>query len=93
VVTELPPQTSTQKVLEEIEEITNPKVKAGKKALLQEQVQLKQSRAGRAGRGARRKQQGRARAPGLRTQEPHRGAGRADHHAAGAHQPGKQRAA
>ena len=43
VVTELPPQTSTQKVLEEIEEITNPKVKAGKKALLQEQVQLKQS--------------------------------------------------
>jgi hypothetical protein len=30
-------------VLEEIEEITNPKVKAGKKALLQEQVQLKQS--------------------------------------------------
>ena len=43
VVTELPPLTSTQKVLEEIEEITNPKVKAGKKALLQEQVQLKQS--------------------------------------------------
>jgi topoisomerase-4 subunit A len=43
VVTELPPGTSTQKVLEEIEEITNPKVKAGKKALLQEQVQLKQS--------------------------------------------------
>ncbi|HRD99160.1 MAG TPA: DNA topoisomerase IV subunit A [Rubrivivax sp.] len=43
VVTELPPQTSAQKVLEEIEEITNPKVKAGKKALLQEQVQLKQS--------------------------------------------------
>ena len=43
VVTELPPLTSTQKVLEEIEEITNPKLKAGKKALLQEQVQLKQS--------------------------------------------------
>ena len=43
VVTELPPLASTQKVLEEIEEITNPKVKAGKKALLQEQVQLKQS--------------------------------------------------
>lgn len=41
VVTELPPQTSTQKVLEEIEEITNPKVKAGKKALAPEQVQLK----------------------------------------------------
>jgi topoisomerase-4 subunit A len=41
VVTELPPGTSTQKVLEEIEELTNPKVKAGKKALSQEQVQLK----------------------------------------------------
>ncbi|MDP3612265.1 MAG: DNA gyrase subunit A, partial [Rubrivivax sp.] len=41
VVNELPPGTSTQKVLEEIEELSNPKVKAGKKALLQEQVQLK----------------------------------------------------
>lgn len=41
VVHELPPGTSTQKVLEEIEELTNPKVKAGKKALLPEQVQLK----------------------------------------------------
>src|SRR3954470_7000093 len=33
VVTELPPGVSSQKVLEEIEELTNPKVKAGKKAL------------------------------------------------------------
>ncbi|MBS0446198.1 MAG: DNA topoisomerase IV subunit A [Proteobacteria bacterium] len=41
VVTELPPGTSAQKVLEEIEELTNPKVKAGKKALSSEQVQLK----------------------------------------------------
>lgn len=41
VVTELPPGVSTQKVLEEIEELTNPKVKAGKKALSQEQTQLK----------------------------------------------------
>jgi len=41
VVHELPPGTSTQKVLEEIEELTNPKVKAGKKALTTEQVQLK----------------------------------------------------
>ncbi|MGE0672772.1 MAG: DNA topoisomerase IV subunit A [Methylibium sp.] len=41
VVTELPPGTSTQKVLEEIEELTNPKVKAGKKALSAEQAQLK----------------------------------------------------
>ncbi|MDO9073124.1 MAG: DNA topoisomerase IV subunit A [Rubrivivax sp.] len=41
VVTELPPQASAQKVLEEIEELTNPKVKAGKKALSPEQVQLK----------------------------------------------------
>jgi len=43
VVTELPPGVSTAKVLEEIEELTNPKVKAGKKALLAEQVQLKQT--------------------------------------------------
>jgi topoisomerase-4 subunit A len=43
VVTELAPGTSAQKVLEEIEELTNPKVKAGKKALAQEQVQLKAS--------------------------------------------------
>ncbi len=43
VVTELPPGVSTQRVLEEIEEITNPKVKAGKKALTQEQNQLKAS--------------------------------------------------
>ena len=41
VVNELPPGTSSQKVLEEIEELTNPKVKAGKKALTPEQAQLK----------------------------------------------------
>jgi len=41
VVTELPPGVSTQRVLEEIEELSNPKVKAGKKALTQEQNQLK----------------------------------------------------
>ena len=41
VVTELPPGTSAQKVLEEIEELSNPKVKAGKKALSAEQLQLK----------------------------------------------------
>ena len=41
VVNELPPGVSTQKVLEEIEEITNPKVKAGKKTISQEQSQLK----------------------------------------------------
>src|ERR1035437_9730089 len=43
VVQELPPGVSTQRVLEEIEEITNPKVKTGKKALSQEQTQLKAS--------------------------------------------------
>jgi topoisomerase IV subunit A len=43
VVQELPPGVSTQRVLEEIEELTNPKVRAGKKALSQEQVQLKQT--------------------------------------------------
>lgn len=43
VVQELPPGVSTQRVLEEIEELTNPKIKAGKKALSQDQVQLKQA--------------------------------------------------
>ncbi len=43
VVNELPPGVSTQKVLEEIEELTNPKVKAGKKSLSQEQLLLKQT--------------------------------------------------
>jgi topoisomerase-4 subunit A len=42
VVTELPPSASAQRVLEEIEELTNPKVKAGKKALSAEQQQTKQ---------------------------------------------------
>ena len=41
VVTELPPGVSTQRVLEEIEELTNPKVKAGKKTVSQEQNQQK----------------------------------------------------
>jgi len=41
VVTALPPGVSTQRVLEEIEELTNPKVKTGKKALSQDQTQLK----------------------------------------------------
>ena len=41
VVTELPPGVSTQRVLEEIEELSNPKIKAGKKALSLEQNQLK----------------------------------------------------
>ncbi|MEK6668579.1 MAG: DNA topoisomerase IV subunit A [Pseudomonadota bacterium] len=41
VVTELPHGTSAQKVLEEIEELSNPKIKAGKKALTAEQTQLK----------------------------------------------------
>ncbi|MEA3121036.1 MAG: topoisomerase subunit [Paraburkholderia sp.] len=43
VVTELPPNASGQKVLEEIEELTNPKVKLGKKTLTPEQLQLKQT--------------------------------------------------
>ena len=41
VVHELPHGVSSQKVLEEIEEITNPKVKAGKKTLSADQQQLK----------------------------------------------------
>ena len=41
VVTELPPGASSQRVLEEIEELTNPKIKAGKKTLSAEQTQLK----------------------------------------------------
>ena len=43
VVYELPPNTSSQKVLEEIEELSNPKVKTAKKSLLPEQQNTKQS--------------------------------------------------
>ncbi|WP_321952311.1 DNA topoisomerase IV subunit A [Paraburkholderia bannensis] len=46
VVTELPPNTSGQKVLEEIEELTNPKLKLGKKTLTPEQLQNKQTMLG-----------------------------------------------
>lgn len=42
VITELPYQVSTKDILEEIEELTNPKIKTGKKALSQEQLNLKQ---------------------------------------------------
>ncbi|GGY12183.1 DNA topoisomerase IV subunit A [Paludibacterium paludis] len=41
IVTELPPGSSAQKVLAEIEEATNPKVKTGKKTLSQDQQNLK----------------------------------------------------
>ena len=41
VVNELPPSTSSQRVLQEIEEITNPKIKVGKKTLTPEQSNLK----------------------------------------------------
>ncbi len=43
VVTELPHGVSSQRVLEEIEELSNPKLRAGKKSLTAEQLQLKQS--------------------------------------------------
>ena len=43
VVTELPPGVSSKKVLEEIEELTNPKVKLGKKALSPDQQALRTS--------------------------------------------------
>lgn len=39
-MTELPPGTSAQKV-QQIEELTNPKIKAGKKTLTPEQTQMK----------------------------------------------------
>lgn len=41
VVTELPPNTSAQKVLEEIEEISNPRVRTGRKALTADQQQAR----------------------------------------------------
>ena len=46
VATELPPGSSAQKVLEEIEELTNPKVKTGKKALTADQLTMKQAMLG-----------------------------------------------
>ncbi|MEP6609212.1 MAG: DNA topoisomerase IV subunit A [Burkholderiaceae bacterium] len=42
VATELPPGASAQRVLEEIEELTNPKIRAGKKALTADQQQTRQ---------------------------------------------------
>ena len=42
VVHEIPHGASVKKILEEIDELTNPKVKTGKKALSQDQVQNKQ---------------------------------------------------
>ncbi|WP_299538071.1 DNA topoisomerase IV subunit A [uncultured Herbaspirillum sp.] len=41
VITELPPGVSSQRVLEEIEELTNPKLKLGKKSLTPEQQNQK----------------------------------------------------
>jgi topoisomerase-4 subunit A len=43
VVTELPHGVSAQKVLEEIEELTNPRVKTGRKSLAPEQLQTRQT--------------------------------------------------
>jgi topoisomerase-4 subunit A len=42
IVTELPPGTSARRVQEEIDELTDPKVRAGKKSLTPEQQQTKQ---------------------------------------------------
>lgn len=42
IVNELSPGASTQRVLEEIEELTNPKIRAGKKSLTSEQQQTRQ---------------------------------------------------
>lgn len=41
VITELPPGTSSQRVLEEIEDATNPKIRANRKALSPQQVQVR----------------------------------------------------
>jgi len=41
IITEVPPNTSTQKLLSEIEDLTNPKIKSGKKALTTEQSNMK----------------------------------------------------
>lgn len=41
IVNELPPSVSSAKVLEEIEELTNPKVKSGKKSLTADQQNMK----------------------------------------------------
>ncbi len=43
IVTELPHGVSAQRVLEEIDELTNPKIKLGKKALSADQLSLKQT--------------------------------------------------
>jgi topoisomerase-4 subunit A len=87
VVTELPPGTSAQKVLEEIEELTNPKIKLGKKALTPEQLALK-SLILNARRRARRIGPRRAGAPGVRAEIEEPGPDRIHADAAGAHLAG-----
>ena len=87
VVTELPPGTSAQKVLEEIEELTNPKVKAGQEGALGRAAAAEGERARGARRGARRVEQGRGGAARVRAQVAHRGAGRPRQRAARPHQP------
>ena len=65
-------------MLEEIEELTNPKVKAGKKALVAGAAAAEGDRARGARRGARRVEQGRAGAPRVRAEDAARiDAGRA----------------
>jgi topoisomerase-4 subunit A len=87
VVNELPPGVSTQKVLEEIEELTNPKVKAGKKALSAGPAAAEADRAVGARRGARRVEQGRAVRLVFEPKTSRIEPVGAHHHAAGAHQP------
>ena len=62
-------------MLEEIEELTNPKVKAGKKALTQDQVQLKQTVLSVLDAVRDESSKDAAGAPGVRAQDqPHRAA-------------------
>mgnify|MGYP003694364773 CR=1 FL=1 len=70
VVTELPPGTSAQKVLEEIEELTNPKVKRRQEGAQRRAAAAEGQRARGARRGARRVEQGRARCASCSSRRP-----------------------
>jgi hypothetical protein len=92
-VTELPPSTSAARVLAEIDELVNPKAKAGKKALTPDQQSLKAATLGAPGDPARRFGRGPSRAHRLRAAHRQGRARRADEFPARAHVDGDQRRA
>ena len=91
VVYELPPGTSAKKVLEEIEAITNPQPKAGKKSVSPEQQREKQLMLSMLDKDARRERPPAPGAAGVRAAHLEGGRERVRQPAARQDQPGDQR--